>query len=136
LNELVPMLAWRNSNGEGKLLSWSSDVTSRRSFGLWLKGEEVGMRLAKTNLGRISIFAPGRNAHVNTGEKSGGDDETRTRDLCRDRVEVEYWFNTKSVAYESYSRLELAQIGLPGTVCSMKCSMNSAMPRRGRTGAM
>ena len=42
--------------------------------------------VGKNELGKDLDFRPGRNAHVNTGEKSGGDDETRTRDLCRDRA--------------------------------------------------
>ena len=33
-------------------------------------------------------FAENEESRITTGEKNGGDDETRTRDLCRDRGSI------------------------------------------------
>jgi hypothetical protein len=46
----------------------------------------VGMRLAKAFLWELCVFGEDAKSLINTGEKNGGDDETRTRDLCRDRA--------------------------------------------------
>jgi hypothetical protein len=44
------------------------------------------MPLAKS-ISRVSLFLNGgAKTRINAGEKNGGDDETRTRDLCRDRA--------------------------------------------------
>jgi hypothetical protein len=47
---------------------------------------EVGNALAKSVFVESFYFACSGETRLNTGEKNGGDDETRTRDLCRDRA--------------------------------------------------
>ena len=47
---------------------------------------EVGNPLAKPFFAGSFYFACSGKTRINTGEKDGGDDETRTRDLCRDRA--------------------------------------------------
>jgi hypothetical protein len=43
-----------------------------------------GKSVANRFEGMPSCFADLANARINIGEKDGGDDETRTRDFCRD----------------------------------------------------
>ena len=45
------------------------------------------MVLAKSILAGALCFADSEKPYINTGERNGGDDETRTRDLCRDSPE-------------------------------------------------
>ena len=58
---------------------------------------------------------------------NGGDDETRTRDLCRDRD------STESIGYVGNSRQPLGLLGMVGRVlCNGLCNASSVFlnPRR------
>jgi hypothetical protein len=51
-------------------------------------GGQVSTKRYDTNDDTNAVVTPALNSHVT--EKNGGDDETRTRDLCRDRREVHH----------------------------------------------
>jgi hypothetical protein len=61
--------------------AWRIELRRRSAV---LRG--VGKKLGKA-FSRVHAFLPNAmKSRINIGEKYGGDDETRTRDLCRDRA--------------------------------------------------
>jgi hypothetical protein len=70
-------LRYRGSNISARMLNFMRPGIRRGIGG-------VGKALAKSIFAGLLYFALSENQRLNTGERNGGDDETRTRDLCRD----------------------------------------------------
>jgi hypothetical protein len=58
-----------------------------------------------------------------SGGMNGGDDETRTRDLCRDRAVPSVWLTRNQSVRACGSRQPLASLGMVGhTLCNDLCN--------------
>ena len=86
---------------------------------------EAGNALAEWFFAGSFYFACTDKTRLNTGEKNGGDDETRTRDLYRDR-EVS---NGKPGTYELFQEHSVALGTVRNTYCSRVVPTQDGLPK-------